>query len=220
MGKIVGWGASVVEPGLKSVETNEEVEVISSEECDSYYEVPLTEMVETSDLEDRESRGLAGPEDLSVQPYSDSSPSLWETSFFAADETPASSCTLELRCRPCEDAASVSNNLCSEGAVAEKPYETKIIQALEKLRFAWIKERFGEICYDISHAEMHGAKSLINQAAKVEDLDYFQISLALLEISERRFRSCDDEYPLAKRGDAPHLQELITFIDKKSQGLV
>lgn len=218
MGKIVGWGASVVEPGLKSVETNEEVEVVSNEECDSYYEVPLTETVEMSGLEDRKPRGLVGPEDLSAQPYSDPVSSLRETSFFEAEETPVSSCMLELRCRPCEDMASVSSNLSSESAI-EKPYEAKIIQALEKLRFAWIKERFGEICYDISHAEMHGAKSLINQAAKVEDLDYFQISLALLEISERRFRSCDDEYPHAKRGDAPHLQELITFIDKKSQGL-
>lgn len=220
MGKIVGWGASVVEPGLKSVETNEEVEVVSSEECDSYYEVPLTETVETSGLEDRESRGLAGPEDFSAQPYSDSSPSLQETSFFETEETSASSCMLELRCRPCEDMASVSSNLRSEGAVAEKPYEAKIIKVLEKLQFAWIEEGFDDLCYDISLAEMDGVKSLINQAAKVKDLDYFQISFALLKISERRFRSHDDEHPRSNRGDAPHLQELITFIDKKSQGLV
>lgn len=217
MRKIVGWGASVMDSDPKSVEASEAVKVISSEECNSLYEVLLAE---TSDFEDRELRGSAGSEDLPAQSYSNSPSSLEEMSLFEAEGAPASGCMLELCCRPCEDVASVSSNLRSEGAVVERPYEAKIIQALEKLRFAWIKERFGDICYDISHAEMDGVKSLINQAAKVENLDYFQISLALLEISEQRFQSHDDEYPRTKRGAAPHLQELTTFIDEKSQGLV
>lgn len=110
------------------------------------------------------------------------------------------------------------NCMIGREACSAEPHKLSIIRAIEKLTFAWVTDEWGCMHYDISRSESDIIKVLIKQTSTMKDIDYIQITLALLETCERRFAEYDQTHPVSRRkSSSPNLERLISFIEKESQ---
>lgn len=92
-----------------------------------------------------------------------------------------------------------------------KPLESALIKVIGQLPLPLVKRSSGLHC-DLSSFDLKALMLLIDQASRIEQLDYFRITLTLLDVVNQRLTSQESGYET----NSPNLEKLLDFIGEKS----